>query len=74
MATHLDTILATTRAKVAASKLLGPADLERRAAEHKPRGWARALKRRAAGGPAVIAEVKKASPSKGLIRGDFDAA
>jgi indole-3-glycerol phosphate synthase len=74
MTTHLDTILATTRAKVAAAKLVVPADLERRAAEHTPRGWARALKNRAAEGPAVIAEIKKASPSRGLIREDFDAA
>ncbi len=75
MATHLDTILATTRAMVASSKLQVPlAELERRAAEHTPRGWAHALRVRAAQGPAVIAEVKKASPSKGLIREDFDAA
>jgi len=75
MATHLDTILATTRATVSAAKLQVPAaELERRAAEHAPRGWARALRARAAEGPAVIAEVKKASPSKGLIREDFDAA
>jgi indole-3-glycerol phosphate synthase len=72
MAKHLDTILATTRAKVAAAKLLVSADLERHAARHTPRGWARALRARAAEGPAVIAEVKKASPSKGLIREDFD--
>ena len=74
MKKHLDTILATTRAKVAATKLLVSADLERHAARHTPRGWARALRARAAAGPAVIAEIKKASPSKGLIREDFDVA
>jgi len=74
MTTHLDTIAARTRATVAAAKALVPtAELERRAASHQPRGWAAALRRRAAQGPAVIAEIKKASPSKGLIRADFDA-
>jgi indole-3-glycerol phosphate synthase len=73
MATHLDTILASTRAAVAAAKAAVPlAELERRAAEHRPRGWAAALRRAAASGPAVIAEIKKASPSKGLIRADFE--
>jgi indole-3-glycerol phosphate synthase len=69
MATHLETILASTRATVAASKARVPAgELERLAAAHRPRGWAAALRRQAATGPAVIAEIKKASPSKGLIR------
>jgi len=73
MSTHLDTILASTRAGVSAAKKLVPtAELERRATAHRPRGWAAALRRQAANGPAVIAEVKKASPSKGLIRADFD--
>jgi len=73
MSTHLEKILATTRTTVAASKACVPvAELERLAAAHQPRGWAAALRRKAATGPAVIAEIKKASPSKGLIRGDFD--
>jgi len=70
---HLETILATTRASVAAARARVPlAELERRAAAHRPRGFAAALRRQAAAGPAVIAEIKKASPSRGLIREDFD--
>jgi len=72
---HLERILTTTRATVADRKGRVPlADLERRAAEHTPRGFARALRSQAAQGPAIIAELKKASPSKGLIREDFDAS
>ncbi len=73
--TFLATILDSTRATLAAAKADVPlAELERRAAEHHPRGWAAALRGRAAAGPAVIAEIKKASPSKGLIRAAFDPA
>jgi indole-3-glycerol phosphate synthase len=69
MSTYLDTILSATRATVASAKDRVPvANLEKLAAAHQPRGWARALSRRSATSPAVIAERKKASPTKGLIR------
>lgn len=60
---------------MAATKARVPlAELERLAAAHQPRGWAAALRQKAANGLAVIAEIKKASPSKGLIRADLDVA
>jgi indole-3-glycerol phosphate synthase len=72
---YLPEILAHTRTLVAERK--ASADLrtlEREAAAHVPRGFAQTLRGKAAQGPAIIAELKKASPSKGLIRAEFDAA
>jgi len=73
MSTHLEKILAATRGTVAAAKVRVPlAELEQQVSAHQPRGWVEALRRRSVTGPAIIAEIKKASPSKGLIRDDFD--
>jgi len=70
---HLERILAQTRADLAARRQRVPLrQLEQRASLHAPRGWAQALRQKAATGPAIIAELKKASPSKGLIRANFD--
>jgi len=75
MTTRLDTILASTRAAVAAAKArVSLAELQKQAALHEPRGWAAALRRRSAAGPAIVAEIKKASPSKGVLRSDFDVS
>lgn len=63
------------REEVAAAKRARPlAALEKDAkAAPAPRGFLRAIERRISGGDyALIAEIKKASPSKGLIRADFD--
>ena len=73
MSTRLDTILRSTRATVqAAIESVPLAKLEQQAMQHRPRAWAGALRKTAASKPAVIAEIKKASPSKGLIRADFN--
>jgi indole-3-glycerol phosphate synthase len=68
-------IEAYKRDEIAAAKRARPlAQLEQAAkALPPPRGFVAAIKRRIAdGGYALIAEIKKASPSKGLIRADFD--
>jgi indole-3-glycerol phosphate synthase len=71
----LDQILTRTRANLAERSEQTPrAMLEQQAQRHTPRGFAAALRSQSSTGPAVIAELKKASPSKGLIRSDFSAA
>ena len=72
MAAILDRIVAATRARVAEAKRGADLrELELRAVEHVPRGFRRALAAKSRDGVAVIAELKKASPSKGLIRAEF---
>jgi indole-3-glycerol phosphate synthase len=71
----LTDILAATRRRVEES--ISKADLgqlEEQAAAHVPRGFRKALESVSASGVAVIAELKKASPSRGLIRSDFNPA
>ncbi|TVS15363.1 MAG: indole-3-glycerol phosphate synthase TrpC [Gammaproteobacteria bacterium] len=75
MADILEKILATKREEVAAGQARIPLnDMILRARDADPaRGFAAALASRIdAGSPAVIAEIKRASPSKGVIRSDFD--
>ena len=77
MSDILEKILAVKREEVAAAKQEHSLAATRRDAEKadKPRDFLGALRSKIrAGMPAVIAEVKKASPSKGVLRADFDPA
>jgi len=73
----LEKILTTKRQEITAAKRVEPLEVVRDAAEWAPpaRDFTGALRARiAAGHAAVIAEIKKASPSKGVIRADFHPA
>ncbi len=77
MSDVLGRIIAAKRGEVEQAKASIPRrEIERQAARATPpRGFERALRRAIdAARPAVIAEIKRASPSRGLIRADFDAA
>jgi indole-3-glycerol phosphate synthase len=74
MSDVLDRICATTRAETARRRIARPlAEVEAAARQASPvRGFKAALERASRSGYGLIAEIKKASPSKGLIRDDFD--
>src|SRR5258706_15672097 len=76
MSTTLDQIVAHTRSRIAESqRTVSSAQLESAAQSYTPRGFRRALLSSVdSHGFAVIAELKKASPSKGSIREDFPVA
>ena len=74
MSDILDKILAVKAIEIAAAKKIKPFEAMRAAAESasQPRDFIGALQTKiVAGKPAVIAEIKKASPSKGILRADF---
>ena len=75
MPASLDSIVASTRQRLAQRrKSADLRALEKAADEHCPRGFREHLRHVSQKGIAVIAELKKASPSKGLIRADFHPA
>ena len=77
MSDILNKILATKAIEVAAAKVDIPLEQMQvlAQAQAKPRDFVGSIRNKiAAGKAAVIAEIKKASPSKGVIRGDFKPA
>ncbi len=74
MASRLEEIVTVARRKMAARMRSAELrELEERAERHVPRRFRNALQSRSQSGAAIIAELKKASPSKGVIRTKFDA-
>jgi indole-3-glycerol phosphate synthase len=74
MPVSLDHIVSSTRRKVVETKRTADLrELEQWAEQHVPRGFRRVLEEKSKAGVAVIAELKKSSPSKGLIRAEFCA-
>jgi len=75
MPVFLDEIVGTTRARVAeAKRSTDMRELALRAEKHSPRAFRRSLENASANGVAIIAELKKASPSKGIIRANLHVA
>src|SRR5947207_14740667 len=75
MPSRLDQIVAAARRRIGQSRLKADVRLlDRQAEDHIPRGFRRALENKGRSSIAIIAELKKASPSRGLIRADFDPA
>jgi len=73
--TMLSEMVAATRRRMAECRSrTDVGELERQACRHAPRGFRRALGAAAATGVGVIAELKKASPSRGVLRAEFDCA
>jgi indole-3-glycerol phosphate synthase len=71
----LDHLVATTRRRVSCAKQISSlAELEERARLHSPRGFCSSLCATAQNSPALIAELKRASPSRGVIRDEFVAS